>query len=141
MRERLKQLLSRFFNIGDSYTFNLTRVKTAFDVGTIGLDDFEEYTEDDVANLADRLLDNGVIVPPVKVGQTVWSIAEGFNHVLEGKIYEYTVRGDGMAYIRFTRHGYFTGSAMDDAIGKTVFLTREAAEEALKARENECTEE
>lgn len=81
------------------------------------------------------------IVLPVKVGQTVWSIAEGFNHVLEGKIYEYTVRSDGMAYIRFTRHGYFTGSAMDNAIGKTIFLTREAAEEALKARENECTEE
>lgn len=68
MRERLIRLLSRYFNIGDSYTFNLTRVKTAFDVGTIGLDDFEEYTEDDVANLADYLLDNGVILPPVKVG-------------------------------------------------------------------------
>ena len=137
MRERLIQLLSRYFNIGDSYTYNLTRVKSAFAVGTVDLDDFEEYTKDDLANLTDYLLDNGVIVPPVKVGQTVWSIVEGFNHVLEGKIYEYTVRSDGMAYIRFTRHGYFTGSAMDDAIGKTVFLTHEAAEAALKAREKE----
>ena len=55
IRERLIQLLSRYFNIGDSYTYNLTRVKTAFDVGTIGLDDFEEYTEGDVAGLAEYL--------------------------------------------------------------------------------------
>ena len=89
-----------------------------------------EYDE-----LVDALIDNGVIVPPVKVGQTVWSIAEGFNNALEGKIYEYTIRSDGMAYFRFSRNGYFTGTAMEDAIGKTVFLTREAAEAALKARE------
>ena len=74
------------------------------------------------------------IVLPVKVGQTVWSVVEGLS-VLEGKVYEHTIRSDGMAYFRFTRNGYFTGSAMEDAIGKTVFLTREAAEEALKARE------
>ena len=87
--------------------------------------------------IADRLIENGAILPPCKVGQTVWSIVERFNHVLEGKIYEYTVRSDGMAYIRFTLHGYFTGVAMDDAIGKTVFLTREAAKAALKAREKQ----
>ena len=134
IRERLIQLLSRYFNIGDSYTYNLTRVKTAFDVGTIGLDDFEEYTEGDVAGLAEYLLEAGVILPPVKGGQTVWSVVEGLG-VLEGKVYEHTIRSDGMAYFRFTRNGYFTGSAMEDAIGKTVFLTREEAEAALKARE------
>lgn len=86
--------------------------------------------------IADRLIENGAILPPVRVGQTVWSVADGFNYALEGKIYEYTIRSDGMAYFRFTRNGYFTGCAMEDAIGKTVFLTREAAEEALKAREH-----
>lgn len=136
MRERLIQLLSRYFDIGDSYTYNLTRVKSAFAVGTVGLDDFEEYTEDDVTNLADYLLDNGVIVPSVRVGQTVWCLIDNFNGAVDGKIYEYTIRSDGLAYFRFTRNGYFTGSAMEDAIGKTVFLTREAAEAALKAREN-----
>lgn len=136
-RERLIQLLSQYFDIGDSYTYNLTRVKSAFAVGTVDIDDFEEYTEDDVANLADYLIDNGGIVPPVKVGQTVWCVIDGFDRVVKGKIYEYTIRGDGLAYFRFTRGGYFTGSAMEDAIGKTVFLTREAAEEALKAREKQ----
>lgn len=91
-----------------------------------------EYDE-----LVDALIDNGVIVPPVKVGQTVWCLIEGFNHVFEGKIHEYTVRSDGLAYFRFTRNGYFAGAAQEDAIGKTVFFTREAAEAALKARGNE----
>ncbi len=90
-----------------------------------------EYDE-----LVDALIDNGVILPPVKVGQTVWCLIDNFNGAVDGKIYEYTIRSDGLAYFRFTRNGYFTGSAMEDAIGKTVFLTREEAEAALKAREN-----
>jgi hypothetical protein len=76
------------------------------------------------------------IVPPVKVGQTVWCLIDKFNGVVDGKIYEYTIRSDGLAYFRFTRNGYFTGTAMEDAIGKTVFFTREDAEATLKAREN-----
>lgn len=65
-RERLIQLLSQYFDIGDSYTYNLTRVKSAFAVGTVDLDDFEEYTEDDVAKLADYLIENGAILPRPK---------------------------------------------------------------------------
>lgn len=137
MRERLIQLLSRYFNIGDSYTYNLKRVKSAFAVDTVYLEDFDEYTENDVANLADYLIEEGAILPPVKVGQTVWCLIDKFNGVVDGKIYEYTIRSDGLAYFRFTRNGYFTGTAMEDAIGKTVFLTREAAEAALKAREKQ----
>lgn len=89
-------------------------------------------TADDIANAPTV----DVIVLPVKVGQTVWALVEGLNHVVEGKIYEYVIRSDGKAYFRFTRNGYFTGCAMEDAIGEAVFLTREAAEAALKAREN-----
>ena len=125
MRERLIQLLSRYFDIGDSYTYNLTRVKSAFAVGTVDLDDFEEYTEDDVANLADHLLDNGVIVPPVMVGQTVYQ-TDGT------RIYELTVNG-GSVLVYDTDSIAFS----DEAIGKSIFLTREAAEAALKAREKQ----
>ena len=91
-----------------------------------------EYDE-----LVDALIDNGVIAPLVTVGQTVWCLIDKFNGVVDGKIYEYTIRSDGLAYFRFTRDGYFTGTAMEDAIGKTVFLTREAAEAALKARKKQ----
>ena len=132
MRERLMQLLSRYFDIGDSYTYNLTRVKSAFAVGTVDLDDFEEYTEDDVANLADHLIDNGVIVLPCKIGDTVYRICKR----------KYDVDGYGMQFIEdwgIVTNAFSLG--MYHEIGKTVFLTREAAEEALKARENECTEE
>ena len=66
----------------------------------------------------DYLLENGVIVPPVKVGDTVYQRDSA------GRIYEITV----------TKVIYDTnGIAFDEsAIGKTVFLTKEQAEKALK---------
>jgi hypothetical protein len=82
--------------------------------------DFVEY-------YADHLLANGVIVPPVKVGQTVWR-TDGV------RLYENTV--GAMTFT--TRHTlWFTedGSFVEAAIGKTVFLTREDAEKALKGGE------
>lgn len=135
MRERLIQLLSRYFDIGDSYVYNLTRTKEAFAVGTVDLDDFEEYTEDNVADLADHLLENGVIALPARVGQTVWIIAE--DEVLEDVIYEVgnsVVQPDKKRWLFLVEDS--GEDFYDSDIGKTVFTTREAAEEALKAREN-----
>lgn len=57
-RDELIELLSRYFQIGDSYAYNLTRVKTAFEVGTMSLDDFEEFDEDTVADIADYLIEH-----------------------------------------------------------------------------------
>lgn len=142
MRERLIQLLSRYFNIGDSYTYNLTRVKTAFDVGTVDIDDFEEYTEDDVANLTDHLLDNGVIVPQVKVGQTVWYIGGAItSQVHPAKITDIHYNGKTFVYrfvYRVEAHGYlcFKSAFGSDDDNEEIYTTREAAEAALKAREN-----
>lgn len=51
--ETLKQLLMEYFNIGDSYAYNLTRVKSAFGVGTMTLDDFEEFTEENIDDIID----------------------------------------------------------------------------------------
>jgi hypothetical protein len=67
MREKLIALLGKYFDIGDSYAYNLTRVKTAFEVGTMSLEDFEEFDEETIADLADYLIENGVIIP-VKCG-------------------------------------------------------------------------
>ena len=134
-RERLIQLLSQYFDIGDSYTYNLTRVKSAFAVGTVDLDDFEEYTEDDVANLADYLIDNGVIVPLVTVGQTVWTIRHSPHegHVIK----ENQAVNIGMCFSKCSEVCITVVTTKEDILGKTVFLTREAAEEALKAREKQ----
>ena len=61
-REKLIETLSRYFDIGDSYAYNLTRVKTAFAVGTMSLEDFEEFDENTVGDIADYLIANGVVI-------------------------------------------------------------------------------
>lgn len=60
MREKLVELLSKYFDIGDSYCYNLTRTKNAFACGTMGFDDFEEFDDETVADIADHLIANGV---------------------------------------------------------------------------------
>lgn len=84
--------------------------------------------------IADHLLANGVILPPCKVGDTVYSIEKGIDHqIFIGEVYETTKRREGF-WFRYTRRGYFTGASSFDDIGKTVFLTKEDAEKALKER-------
>lgn len=70
------------------------------------------------AKSADYLLENGVIVPLVKVGDTVYQTDTA------GRIYASTVKNII----------YDTSSITFDerAIGTTVFLTKEEAEKALK---------
>lgn len=47
----LKSYLTRYFDIGDSYTFELTRSKEAFSVGTMTVDDFQEWDDEQVDDL------------------------------------------------------------------------------------------
>ena len=62
VREKLVELLSEYFNIGDSYAYNFTRVKSAFSCGTVGFCDFEEFDDETVTEIADYLIANGVTV-------------------------------------------------------------------------------
>ena len=101
-----------------------------------------EDVETDGYNIyADYLLENGVIVPPCKVGDTVWAIA------LTGKLYKYTVNG----FHQFEDKHFMFGAYriredgkkvnptwQDYEIGKIVFIgdnAKEEAEKALKERE------
>jgi hypothetical protein len=93
----------------------------------------EECRDEDIA---DHLLANGVIVPPCKVGDTVYSIVEGIDFVLVGEVYEYVVGREHFVF-RSTRKGYFTLAFTEIDIGKTVFLTRGEAEKALAKRSGE----
>jgi hypothetical protein len=85
----------------------------------------------------DYLLDNGVIVPPCKVGDWVWHICRG--KINKAKIEECRYSA--------SKHGHFSDDwlfhAFDfkvkeevsfwrDDIGETVFLTREEADAAFK---------
>ena len=75
--------------------------------------------------IADHLLANGVIVPPCKVGDTVWEIDadnpfEEELHIMESKVERF--------YVGTSRNLHLIDC-------KTVFLTKEDAEKALKERE------
>lgn len=84
------------------------------------------------AGIADYLLTNGVIVPPCRVGDTVYSIFVGkVNPSIIGKLeisincwdvdFSYEAIGE-LCPIQFCKEN----------IGKTVFLTREEAERSIK---------
>jgi len=55
-RETLIDCFSKWADVGDSYIFDLTRVKEAFSVGTMGLEDFQEWDEKRITLLLDELL-------------------------------------------------------------------------------------
>ena len=88
--------------------------------------------------VANELVENGVIVPPCKVGDTVWIIYTDTNwrleivghHILRGKINAIEItESDGICFE--TECSTF----FPEHIGKTVFFTKEEAEQALKERE------
>lgn len=82
--------------------------------------------------LADYLLENGVIVSPVKIGDTVW-----FTPMYEGKPLG-MVREDKVQVIGASSRGFHLKLRNHQDhnktyyLGKTVFLTQEEAEKALK---------
>lgn len=50
----LKELLMEYFRIGvDCYTYNLTRDKSAFECGTVAVNDFEEFNEEVIDDIID----------------------------------------------------------------------------------------
>ena len=59
-KNKLKNLLMEYFSIGDSYSYNLTRVKSSFEVGTVTLEDFEEFDEEFIDDIVEYLLKNNV---------------------------------------------------------------------------------
>ena len=91
-------------------------------------------TDDCPECLADYLIANGVIVPPVKVGQSVWCIVEVFDYLMEGRVRRFTV-GENWINIYCGVKGYYEQVYSDRDIGKTVFLTPEEAEAMLKERD------
>lgn len=107
-------------------------------------DDFKEPNP--IEQLADYLLENGVIVPPCKVGDTVYSFCDVF-----GAILPYVVQNFGVGFLGKDRPNYWFWEATSHAtetdelldeidfdtedIGKTVFLTKEEAEAKLKGEQ------
>ena len=85
--------------------------------------------------LAEYLLENGVIVPPVKVGDTVYEIQQ--DRTLQ-KWYVYgIIKYDGQEWAAKAKNNKNKWNYIDKTFafrlsGKTVFLTKKSAEKALK---------
>jgi len=56
-RNAMIDYFSQWAGIGDSYIYDLGRVKEAFGLGTMNFDDFTEWDVSRVAELVDELLD------------------------------------------------------------------------------------
>jgi hypothetical protein len=96
-----------------------------------------QYTETHsimTQNVADFLLQRGVIVPPCKVGDTVYCIIKGFSGVMRGRVCSFILT-DKKTTIHCAIDGYFGQDFPYCEFGKTVFLTKEEAEQALKGGE------
>lgn len=98
-RERLIEKLTQAFNMAD-----------------------DNYGTPNIGQVADNLLENDVIIPPVKVGDTIYMIVEKRAR---------TTR----EYFRFIKKTKLTFLNLERVLkdwGKTVFLTKEEALKALK---------
>ena len=101
----------------------------AFEDGYKGAPDLEEF-------FADRLLAEGVIVPPCKVGDIVYTINRRHPKEWKVRFIGYNSQGEFKMHITTEKFTEML-EVWDYAIGKTVFLTREEAEKALERSEEE----
>ena len=81
--------------------------------------------------VADYLLANGVILPPCKVGDMVYTVGVFTGQVLSQKVVAINYGDEGL-YLLLDG---FTVVSVTEQLGKTVFLTKEEAEAKLKERE------
>lgn len=99
-------------------------------------------------NITDDLLANGVILPPCKVGDIVYTAHWHWGTYIKGDIMPYQITNititqnkKGVWTKKYRAMEVQNGKTIDwqvnfefDAIGKTVFLTREEAEKALERK-------
>lgn len=88
--------------------------------------------------ITDHRLANGVIVPPCAVRDIVYMVTPG-GRIHEKKVLgSKSVVGSNLRDEIWVKHSFTCESALvfnEDDIGKTVFLSREEAEQALKGGE------
>ena len=88
---------------------------------------FPHELVDPIDAVADYLLDNGVIVLPCKVGDTIYRCGDPIKKAYEWDIEHIEIYCDETVFIDDSDNEF-----TETDIGKTVFLTREEAEAALK---------
>ena len=86
----------------------------------------DDWGDNEISDIADYLLENGVIAPTVGIGDTVYHLGYSF------KVEKIEILKDETIY-KCGNNGTDDYMAFHESdIGKTVFLIKEAAEKALK---------
>lgn len=115
---------------------NLIEILKASVYGNI--DDGFDGPELNFENVADGLIANGVIVPPCKIGDTVYTKGHGnAKHPKEWKVVGFWISADPKCsymhiYWYKDKDNFATRRVDFDLIGKTVFLSKEDMEQATK---------
>ena len=93
---------------------------------------------ENIEELADDLLANGVIVPPCKVGAEIFGLFDNDDEqrkeIYEGEVLCYSLDENNLLWARMRYKNGLTYWHTIDDFGKTVFLTKEEAEAKLKER-------
>lgn len=69
LKETIAEVISQHIALEDTYTYELKRAKAAFEVGTMSLEDFEEWTEENVDDLAKAIVE--VLQPQLNENQQI----------------------------------------------------------------------
>jgi hypothetical protein len=80
---------------------------------------------------ADHLIENGVIVPPCSLHQTLWEITWN-KRIEQCKVSSFTQKADGSFKIRISPKCSGVYEITPDKIGEKIFLTKDQAEQKLK---------
>lgn len=88
--------------------------------------------------LADYLIANGIILPPCKIGDTVYDFFDvrGFYHIEEWEIENIVIGKNPSKCILYckSKRGNSKEKYHNDCFGKTLFFTREEAEKVMDMR-------
>ena len=85
---------------------------------------------------ADNLLSNGVIAPPCKIGDKIYMLVTKHTHSFEFDNGKMVRKNNQHTFIKQTYLAESNFFRVLRDFGKTVFLTREEAEQALRERKN-----
>jgi hypothetical protein len=83
-----------------------------------------------IEQIADHLLANGVIVPPCKVGDTLWLPIS--DRVIAYEVSKIKYDGDLLKIVTHNKLSGMQRTIWSCDVGATTFLTREEAERALR---------
>ena len=91
--------------------------------------------------LADHLIENGVVVPPCKVGAEIFGLFDNDDkqrkEIYEGKVFWYSLDENNLLWAKIRYKNGLTYWHTIDDFGKTVFLTKFEAKQKLKEMRGE----